>query len=87
MSYEITIKQKRVVRTTTGKNWAVIGTEEEERKEDFYSQDASQPKTRIKEVYGYTPEVEKAQTVEVEVLKQVVDDLDLAAVIKAINKL
>lgn len=87
MSYEIIIRQKKIVRKTVGKNWAVIGTEEESRNSEFYMRDKEEPKTRIKDVYGYTPEVEKDQEVEIEVLKQTVESMDLALVIKAINGL
>lgn len=37
--------------------------------------------------YGYTPEVEKIVRQERKVLEQVVDTLDLAAVIRAVNGL
>ena len=87
MSYEIIIKEHREVKKLCGKEWATIGTKEVEREERFYAQSDNEPKTRIVEVRGYTPEIEKTVTEEREVLKQVVDSLDLAAVIKAINKL
>lgn len=37
--------------------------------------------------YAYTPEIEREAQEEIEVLRQTVDDLDMAAVIKAVNKL
>lgn len=87
MSYEITIKQTREVTKKRGGEWEVIGTREVEREQRFYGDSEDEPKTRIEEVRGYTPEIEKTVTVEVEILKQTVDTLDLAAVIKAVNKL
>lgn len=44
-------------------------------------------KTPTKAIYGYTPEREATVQTEIEVLKQTVDALDLAAVIKAVNNL
>lgn len=38
-------------------------------------------------VYGYTPEVEVQVEVETKILQQIVKDLDLPAVIKAINNI
>ena len=35
--------------------------------------------------YGYTPEIIKKQTVETTVYRQVIDEIDLFAVIKAVN--
>jgi hypothetical protein len=37
--------------------------------------------------YGYTPEIEKTVKETTEIYQQIVDDLDLAAVIIAVNKL
>lgn len=87
MSYEITIKERREVKKLVGKEWAVIGTKEVPRDESFYRQDKDEPKTRIEDVRGYTPEIEKTVIEDREVLKQIVDTLDLAAVIRAINKI
>jgi len=83
MSYEIIIKQTRQAKKLCGKEWKVVGSKEVER-ESFYG---GQENTRIAEVYDYTPEIEKTVTEEVEILKQVVETLDLPAVIKAINNL
>lgn len=38
-------------------------------------------------VYGYTPDIEREVDVTRDILKQTVKDLDLAAVIKAINNI
>lgn len=87
MSFEITITEKRDVKKIVGKDWATVGTKEVPRDLDFHAGKAGEPKTRIEEVRGYTPEVEKTITETREVLKQTVDTLDLPAVIRAINKL
>jgi hypothetical protein len=73
MSYEIIIKERREVKKIVGKEWATIGTKEVPRDETYYQQDKSEPKTRIEDVRGYTPEIEKTVTEEREVLKQTVD--------------
>ncbi len=41
----------------------------------------------LREVRGYAPNYEALESVSTQVLQQEVEDLDLAAVIKAINKL
>lgn len=82
MSYEITIKQTRQVKKLCGKEWRVVGKKEVER--TFCD---GGPKTRLDDVFDYTPEIEKMITEEVEILKQVVETLDLATVIKAVNGL
>lgn len=83
--FEITIKQTRQVKKTLERKWVVIGTQEVAREERFFG--AGEPQTRIENVHGYTPEEEGIVTESVTVLTQVVDELDMAAVIKAINGL
>lgn len=75
--YTIVIKQVRNMVKTTGKDWTVVGE-----KAVFSGSVGS----TVRE-YGYTPEIEKRVAVEREVLKQEVDELDLPAVIRAINGL
>lgn len=87
MSFEITIKETRVEHVIKPREWAVVGKVEVARKPDFFREEPDEPKTRITDQYDYTPEVETVQTVTREVLKQTVEDLDLAAVIRAVNKL
>ncbi len=86
MSFEIVIIERRNVVKVVGKEWGVIGTKEVARDTQFL-QDREEPRTRIEEIRGYTPEIEKTVVETREVLKQCVDELDLSAVIKAINKL
>lgn len=85
--FEITIKETKQVKKLTGKEWKVIGTEEVRRDPSYYQHDKNEPRTRITEVSGYTPEIEKVVEVEVVVFTQKVDSMNLASVIKAINGL
>lgn len=87
MSYKITITETRKVKKLVGKDWAVLSTKEVPRDTTFYRGDKNEPKTRIEEVHGYTPEIEKMVEETRFVLEQVVDDMNVTAVIKAINKL
>lgn len=85
--FRITIEETRRVKRLVGKEWKVIDTVEVVRDENVYKSSDSGPRTRIKEVMGYTPEVERDETETRQVLVQCVDELDLADVIRAINKL
>ena len=86
MSFKITITETRMVNKIAGNDYAVIGQEERERDPKFCS-GADEPKTRMFDVYDYTPEITKVLPETRELLTQVVDELDLAAVIKAVNGL
>jgi hypothetical protein len=86
MPYEIIIKQRRVETKTIGKEWKKVATKEVER-DSRWTDSPDAPKTRIEDVMGYTPETEAKVEIERVVLTQHVDELDLGAVIKAINKL
>jgi hypothetical protein len=87
MSYKITIEETREIKKLVGKEWATLGTKEVERDERYYAREKDEPKTRIEEVRGYTPEIEKTVTETRQILVQVVDELDLSDVIRAINGL
>lgn len=87
MGYKITITETRRVVRTAGKVWEKVGEKEVEREPRFFSQETPEPKTRIEPVYGYTPAIEKEVSETRDVLTQEVDELDLAAVIRAINGL
>ena len=72
--YTIRIDRTEMVEKECGRRWEQVRTEEEAKNcEDG--------------VYGYTPPIVKPVEVDTKVLEQTVDDLDLNAVIKAINKL
>ncbi len=87
--FEITIKEIKTVTKLVGGDFRLIAEKEVARDPIFLTGSLSdhQPTTRIENVYGYAPMIEKPVEVEIEILKQSVETLDLAAVIKAINKL
>lgn len=80
MSFEIIITKTRETIRKSGKDWTKVGQEETQ---STYDPD----KIHLTDKYGYTPEIEKAVIEKVDVLRQTIDELDLSAVIKAINKL
>ena len=77
--YEITIKKTETTRKVVGKEWKVVG--QEEKKGEFSG------KIEKNDKWGYTPEVEKLVESTILVLTQNVENLNVAAVIKAINGL
>ena len=85
--FKITITETKSVKQTVGKEWGIVGTKEVPRDESYYRQDKREPKTRIEEVRGYTPEIEKNVEVTRMVLTQEVETMDLSKVIKAVNNL
>lgn len=87
MSYEITITETRSVVRKVGREWAQTGTKEVPRDQRYIDGKESEPKTRMEPTFGHTPEVEKTVTETRNVLTQIVEELDLPAVVKAINKL
>ncbi len=86
--YEIKITQMVLKKVPAGEEWEVIDealfTEEEVLKSSRIYQEADKT-LPVKEVHGYTPKILKEEHVEIEILKQTVANLDLTAVIKAIN--
>lgn len=84
MSFKVTIEETKTVVAVSGKEWKPVDTEEVARDNQWTAKEG-EPKTRIKEVFGYTPEIEKRVAVTREVYMQVVDTMNLTAVIAAIN--
>lgn len=82
--YTITIKETKTVTKKDHKEWEIIGTKEIERQQGMFS-GTGDAKTRIENVYGWTPEIEKEHQVSTTLLEQTVEEMDLKAVIKAIN--
>lgn len=74
--YEIAIKKTTIEERPFGKEWQILGQKIDATKS-----------LELQNVRGYTPEITKKQEVEVLILKQNVEELDLPAVIKAINNL
>lgn len=88
MSYQITITKTQTVKCQKGHEWTTIGTKEVKREASMFDPHRDDESlTRIEEVRGYTPWYESEEEKQVEILKQTVDELDLAAVIRAVNKL
>lgn len=83
--FKIEITETVLVKTIIGKEWGIIGTKEIPREKSYYEYGKAEPKTRIENVHGYTPEVEKMVYQTRVVLLQTVDNLCLPSVIKAIN--
>ena len=86
--YKITIKKTEIKETPAGSNWAVIGERlpgEEKLPEEEESR--TERNALVLKVYGYTPPITKKEEQETEIYKQSVEDLDLSAVIIAINNL
>lgn len=85
--FKITIEETKTVKKTVGKEYRIIGEKEVLREPNLYRDSAAEPKTRIENIYGYTPETENSVEVTSVILTQEVETLDLALVIKSINKL
>jgi hypothetical protein len=79
--FKITIEETRPIQKRVGKQWKIVGQEEK----PFTQIDREG--TYTADVYGYTPEVETVIDETRTVLAQKVDELDLKAVIAAINGL
>lgn len=79
MSFEIKIVETREIKKVVGGDWVITGQVQKrsEYTDDLYLSDER----------GYSPEIEKTVVEKIERLSQVVDDLDVQAVIRAINGL
>jgi hypothetical protein len=71
--YEITIKRTVTRTKTVGKKWDII--------EEYRNEEAD----RWEKKHGYTPLIEKEVEETTEVYKQAVENLDLRAIVLAIN--
>lgn len=90
MAYEITIKEITTRTVQENGNWVVVDkrpmtTEEVLDSANDYSFRKGEKDPPLKEVYAYAPARDVLKSIELEVLKQRVEKIDLAAVIKAIN--
>lgn len=86
MSYKIIIEKTQEVTIKAGKEWKEVGQVEKPREPQIFDGEDS-PKTYMSTVYDYTPEIEKTITQTLSIYEQVVDDLNLANVIFAVNGL
>ena len=73
--YKVTVTATTQKKQITGKDWAPI------------SQEFEQGREKAKDVYGYTPEIEKLVTKETQIFEQIVDELDMRSLIGAVNKI
>lgn len=74
-SFTVTITKEFIQTEIVGKDWTVI----DERIEEGQLQPTSQ--------YGFTPEIEKLVKKSIVIYEQSIEDLDLPAVIAAVNQL
>lgn len=82
--FKITIEKTEVETALTQREFTTIGDEEVVR-EDSFAVVEGEPKTRIKPVYGYSPQIETKKEVTRTIYEQLVDELDLVRVIAAVN--
>lgn len=92
MPYEITITRKETVECNKRGDYTVVDRRPWTQKElsessGYGNTDAFLKTNPLKEVRDYAPDWRGYETKTTEVLKQTVDELDLAAVIKAVNGL
>lgn len=86
MPYVITIIKRETVIKKAGGDWKVV-SQAYPSEEDLAMLFAGRERAAVqpKDVYGYTPEIEKEVAVETKVFEQTVDELDLIGVIAAVN--
>jgi len=91
MTYEIIIKKREIKPVTKRGEYTTVGkvpwTEDELDQKIYRGLEEFLKENPSKSVYGYAPDYQSTETTETELLRQTVDELDLPAVIKAINKL
>jgi len=85
--YKITIEKIEITKQTVRGEYGVIDKRPYTKEEVENSHDADQLKGKIKEVWGIKHNVEKTVKTEQMILEQTVDDLDLIAIVKAINNI
>lgn len=95
MSFEIIIKQTGYETKIVGGEWIKIEesffTKADIDKLDWHEQQSkiktANPQELKKNVMGYSPKLEKEVPFEREIFRQSVEELDIASVIKAVNKI
>ena len=89
MSYEIIITKTEVREVESGAEWTQVGEElltEDDVKQSIYDRGiVSKDAIKLKAVFGYTPKIIKSETVTTEIYRQTMPEIDLPAVIRAIN--
>lgn len=84
MKYTIVIKQEIKEEKEEKTEYQKIGSREVARAAEFVTE-GNPAETRIEDVYGYPPARREIVASEMVILKQEVEDLDIKAVIKAVN--
>lgn len=74
--FTIVITDTKKVRRIAGREWKVIGQEPCEHAPD-----------QLRDIWGYTPEIEKEVEETNEILRQTRENINVVAVIKAINEI
>ena len=88
MSFQIKITEKKTVTKMVRGSWVILGQTPVTKKDLEECAFASEKfDSLLKEKRGYAPTREDDVEVEIEILKQTVEELDIAAVIRAVNKL
>lgn len=83
MSYRVQITKTETVKCQGGRKWEIVRTEAEaDALREKYGKDLDDDHDGV---YGYTPPYDATKEQSVDVLDQVVEELDLIGVIKAIN--
>ena len=67
-------------------DWTQVDTEEVERDQSFWPS-SGESRTRIKPVYGHTPDRTVKKETEREIFSQVVEELNVRQVISAVNNM
>lgn len=83
MSYEITITKTETQRIWCGGEWTTI--EERPLTEKEAANTFTTGRSQLKTIYGYTPKIVKYEPVTNEIYKQTIPEIDLPAVIRAVN--
>lgn len=85
MSYEITITKTEVQEVESGGDWTVVGEELAKPPEGIIFSGDDVDNLKLKNIWDYTPKITKSEIVTTEIYRQVVKELELPEVIRAIN--
>ena len=89
MFYEITITETEIREVESGEKWTQVGeqllTKGDLDQSIYNGVVVKKDEVKLKKVYGYTPKITRSETVTTEIYRQVVKELELPEVIRAIN--
>ena len=83
--YTITITKTEEVTRQKGNDWTLIDTRPYTKEELAKTSDSNHFEHKLKEIRGYTPEIDYTDEQETQIFKQSIEDLDMANVILAVN--